>query len=76
MASSKLAAILQQAEELSPDEQLELIARLAQSAREGYQAQRRRRWSEIQGIASYPLLGEDAQEWVTRTRRENDVRCS
>lgn len=72
MASSKLAAILHQAEELSPDEQLELIARLAQSAREGYQARRRRSWSEVQGIGPYPLLGEDAQEWVRRTRRESD----
>ncbi|WP_196521730.1 hypothetical protein [Nostoc sp. WHI] len=24
------------------------------------------------GMASYPLLGEDAQEWVSRTRREGD----
>lgn len=72
MPSTKLSHILHQAEELSPDEQLDLIAYLAQRAREGYQTRRQRRWSDIRGIASYPLVGEDAQDWVTRTRRESD----
>lgn len=31
-----------------------------------------RSWSEIAGVATYPLTGEDAQAWVTRTRREGD----
>lgn len=31
-----------------------------------------RRWSEIAGAAKYPMVGEDAQEWVTRTRQEGD----
>jgi len=31
-----------------------------------------RSWSEIAGAATYPLAGEDAQAWVTRTRREGD----
>lgn len=31
-----------------------------------------RSWSEIAGAAEYPLTGEDAQAWVTRTRREGD----
>ena len=31
---------------------------------------RRRKWREIQGKATYPLVGEDAQEWVSRTRQE------
>ena len=29
-------------------------------------------WSEIEGAATFPLAGEDAQAWVTRTRREGD----
>ncbi len=32
----------------------------------------RRAWSEIRGTVGYPFLGEDAQEWVSRTRRESD----
>jgi hypothetical protein len=33
---------------------------------------RRRLWREIRGIVAYPLLEEDAQAWVSRTRREGD----
>ena len=32
-----------------------------------------RAWSEIEGAAVLPLAGEDAQAWVTRTRREGDM---
>ncbi|HLK60812.1 MAG TPA: hypothetical protein VKU00_29885 [Chthonomonadaceae bacterium] len=28
------------------------------------------RWSDLRARASAPLLGEDAQTWVTRTRQE------
>ena len=31
-----------------------------------------RAWSEIEGAATFPLVGEDAQVWVIRTRREGD----
>ncbi|HXG11504.1 MAG TPA: hypothetical protein VNK04_17245 [Gemmataceae bacterium] len=31
-----------------------------------------RSWSEIRGIVAYPMFGEDAQQWVSRTRREAD----
>jgi hypothetical protein len=38
---------------------------------------RGRQCREIRGAAPYPLLGEDAQTWVPRTRREGDEdRCS
>ena len=31
-------------------------------------------WRDIRGCVPYPLFGEDAQAWVTRTRREEDER--
>jgi hypothetical protein len=75
VASDELMEIMQRAERLSPDEQLRLIAHLATTARQAYSAPPRRRdWREIEGIAPYPLLGEDAQAWVSRTRREGDER--
>ncbi|HEV3261828.1 MAG TPA: hypothetical protein VG013_33570 [Gemmataceae bacterium] len=36
-------------------------------------APRRRSWREIRGSVPYPLCGEHAEAWVTRTRRESDV---
>lgn len=31
-----------------------------------------RKWRELRGRAPHPLAGEDAQAWVSRTRREAD----
>ncbi len=36
------------------------------------QAQSKTKWSDLKGMASYPLLGKDAQEWVSQTRQEAD----
>jgi hypothetical protein len=33
----------------------------------------RRAWRDIRGCVTYPLLGEDAQAWMTRTHREGDA---
>jgi hypothetical protein len=72
MASKALIEIIKQAETLTPEEQLYLIALLAGKARQAYRpAAPRRRWREICGAAPYPLVGEDAQNWVSRTRRED-----
>jgi hypothetical protein len=76
MASAKIDEIMKQVETLSTTEQLELIALVAQKARGSYEGSEppaeRTKWSEIMGIAPDLLDGEDAQEWVTRTRRESD----
>lgn len=31
-----------------------------------------RRWREIRGVASHPLLGVDAQDWVSQSRQQDD----
>lgn len=30
-------------------------------------------WLDIAGTAVYPLVGEDAQDWVTRTRQDDQA---
>jgi hypothetical protein len=73
MASKELDELVKKAETLTSDEQLLLIARLAERLRRTYETSRpRRKWREIRGSVPYPLLGEDAQAWVSRTRREGD----
>ncbi|MDQ6693297.1 MAG: hypothetical protein M3014_02615 [Chloroflexota bacterium] len=73
MTPLSLQDLMRQAETLPPDEQLYLIAYLAERARQSFgEAPKRRHWSEIRGAATYPLVGEDAQDWVSRTRRESD----
>jgi hypothetical protein len=64
---------MEQADKLPPEEQLELASHLVQEAKRAYQGSKPgHRWMDASGIAPYPLTGEDAQAWVTRTRRESD----
>ncbi len=63
------------AAQLPPAEQRQLaetILRQLGAAAPAATAARRRSWREIRGSVPYPLCGEDAQAWVTRTRRESD----
>jgi hypothetical protein len=63
--------ILRQAATLSPDDQLELAAKLIERARQKTAQQAvRHAWLAAIGAAPYPLTGEDAQAWVSRTRQE------
>ena len=66
--------LLQQARNLTPEEQLQLVASLVNNIREQYTTTALSpRWSDIRGTAPYPLTGEDAQDWVSRTRQEDDT---
>lgn len=71
--SPLLQQLLQQVEQLNPEERLELIRQIAQGLKKSEVAVRPKpRWSDLKGMAPYPMMGEDAQEWVSRTRREAD----
>ena len=73
MASKAVMDIARQAEALTPEERLHLIALLAGKAQQAYGVTApRRQWREICGAAPYPLAGEDAQAWVSHARREDD----
>ncbi len=67
--SNAVLELARQAEQLSVGEQIELAVWLMQNVRAvtGMDAPRHS-WTEIAGIAPYPLAGEDAQAWVSRTR--------
>jgi hypothetical protein len=60
------------AEKLSREEQVRLAQKLLHESSSSYQPRPGRKWAEIRGAAPYPLCVEDAQEWVSRTRRESD----
>ena len=71
--SPSLEKILSEIEQLTPEEQLTVMGHLVESVKKHViQAQPKRKWSDLKGMASYPLFGEDAQEWLSRTRREGD----
>lgn len=69
-----ISELLRQAEQLPPDQQLQFVALLIERIRQRYPTETPRpRWRDIQGSAPYPLAGEDAQAWVSRTRREGTI---
>ncbi len=73
MASRAVRAILKRAEALSPEERQELLDQLQEQVEtEEHAVEPRPSWQSIAGTLPYPVLGEDAQEWVSRTRREGD----
>lgn len=73
MNSNDLDELVNRADALTFDEKLYLIAHLSEKVREAYQVSRpRRQWREICGSVSHPLLGEDAQAWVSQMRREDN----
>ncbi len=66
--------VIRQAGKLTPEEQLRLIAYLAEQARKSARKQPTpRHWRDIKGAAAYPLMDEDAQNWVSRTRQASDT---
>jgi hypothetical protein len=73
MSTQTYENVLQEAEKLPPDQRLMLIERLAHHMRTtdtGGDAAPA--WEDYAGSVPYPLCGEDAQEWVSHTRRESD----
>lgn len=63
------------AAQLPPADKLRLVEQIVHelaSRPAGVETPRRRCWREIRGMVAYPFFGEDAQAWVSRTRREAD----
>jgi uncharacterized protein with von Willebrand factor type A (vWA) domain len=73
--SPLLEKVLQEIEQLTSEELLDTIAYATEQLKRRTvdnkdNNQVKPKWLEIAGTAPYPLMGEDAQEWVTRTRQE------
>ncbi len=66
--------ILNQTRRLTPDEQLRLIAYLSEQTRlaRTQESTEPKRWEDMRGAAPYPLIAEDAQEWVSTSRQQDD----
>ena len=66
--------ILNQTRRLTPDEQLRLIAYLSEQARLAriQESTEPKRCEDMRGAATYPLIAEDAQEWISTSRQQDD----
>lgn len=70
--SPLLQRVLQELAQLSAEEQLEVIAQAASHLKHRLVAEPQRKWSDLKGMAA-PMTGENAQGWVSRSRREDDA---
>jgi hypothetical protein len=67
--SPLLENILSEIEKLTPFEQLTVMEHLVERMKKNITKPHKAKWSDLKGMAPYPLAGEDAQEWVSQTRR-------
>ncbi|HEY9619823.1 MAG TPA: hypothetical protein V6C78_05610 [Crinalium sp.] len=74
--SSLLQQILNQVDQLTPEEQMQVIGHLMTQiqTRAVVTSKPSRSWQDLEGIAPNLLGGEDAQAWVNRQRDEWDDR--
>ncbi|NEQ70093.1 MAG: hypothetical protein F6K21_32305 [Symploca sp. SIO2D2] len=69
--SPHLEEVLHSIDQLSTPEQLEIISHITNRLKQRELKQPKRKWLDLAGTSPYPLLGEDAQVWVSRSRRED-----
>jgi hypothetical protein len=73
MTTQSIDQILKRAGKLSPSERLLLAGRLIQSVRTELPVRKSRlKWMDAAGLLAYPALGEDAQGYISRSRRTDD----
>ena len=75
--SPQLQQVLSDIDRLSPTDRFQVMTHVIESIKEYVPREpvkSQRQWSDLQGMATSPLMGEDAQEWVSRTRRKGDER--
>jgi hypothetical protein len=73
--SPQLQQVLSDIDRLSPTDRIQVMSHVIESIREYVpteSAKTSRKWSDLRGMVTAPLMCEDAQEWVSRTRREGD----
>ena len=67
-------SILEKLDNLTPAQQEQVLIFIdslyLQSQQNDIEQKQRRKWQEIRGKAPYPLVGKDAQIWVSRNRNE------
>ncbi|MFM7368981.1 hypothetical protein [Sphaerospermopsis sp. FACHB-1194] len=73
-AQENKKSILEKLDNLTPAQQEKVLIFIEslylQSQPNDIEQKQRRKWQEIRGKAPYPLVSEDAQNWVSRNRNE------
>lgn len=74
MSTQALDQLKEQANGLTADDKLRLASYLVDQARTTLSSVKpTRSWQDLRGLYTYPMMGEDAQAWVSRGRQEGDA---
>ncbi|MGB8214088.1 MAG: hypothetical protein WCE68_11065 [Anaerolineales bacterium] len=75
MAAESIENVLKQAAQLTPAERLTLASRLIEGVKHEIPGKKDKplKWRHLRGMLPQPAFGEDAQAYITRTRREDDA---
>lgn len=74
MSVKELDEVLEKINLLNSEEQQHVMSVLSEKASLPMPQKERpkKKWADLVGILSYPACGEDAQEYISRSRREAD----
>ena len=72
MSAKRLNELMKEAELLTMEEQDRLVAFLLKKTVQERSSSQSRHWRDIRGTAKPSLFGEDAQAYISRTRKEAD----
>jgi hypothetical protein len=70
--SPQLQQVLNDIDRLSPTDRIQVISHAIESIREYVPTEpvsSNRKWRDLKGMVAAPLMAEDAQAWVSRTRQ-------
>ncbi len=74
--SPQLQQVLSDIDRLSPTDRIQVMTHVIESIKEYVPTTKpvklQRKWSDLKGMVTAPLMGEDAQDWISRGRREGD----
>jgi hypothetical protein len=73
--SPQLQQVLNDVDRLPLTDRIQVMTHVIESIKEYIPTEpvkSTRKWSDLKGMATTQLMGEDAQEWVSRSRREGD----
>jgi hypothetical protein len=73
--SPQLQQVLSDIDRLSPADRIQVMSHVIESIRvyvPTESVKSTRKWRDLKGMVTAPLMDEDTQEWVSRTRREGD----
>ena len=69
--SPQLERIIESINKLSASEQLVVVNHISARLKKDRATETQLRWLDLVGTVPYPMLGEDAQEWVSGSRQDD-----